>query len=377
MDIEQVGAPVRLLLVEDNPGDADYVREALLGEQTFRVALTHVPLLAKGLAHVREGGVDAVLLDLSLPDSWELEGLSRLRSMAPEVPIVVLTGAANESLGVRAVAAGAQDYLLKSEVSGPLLSRAVRYAVERHRLYGDAQRAIRARDDFISIAAHELRTPLSALVLLLTSADRALHQDTSSTLIESIGERLTRAVRQTERLTRLVDNLLDVSRIETGQLALQLEPFNLFEAIEEHLQRCGGEAERAGCTLELRATARPVGRWDRARVDQVLANLLSNAIKYGAGQAVVVNVEEDPSWARFSVQDHGIGIAPEDLVRIFGRFERSTSVRHYGGLGLGLYVARQIVDAHGGSIRMESHVGQGSTVIVELPRSRSMGAALG
>ena len=149
------------------------------------------------------------------------------------------------------------------------------------------------------------------------------------------------------------------SRIRIGRLALQLEDFDLAALVREVVTRHTEVATRAGCTLTLEAPHPVAGRWDRLRMEQVVTNLLSNACKYGAAKPVVVAIEAHNGRARISVSDRGIGIAPEDVGRIFGRFERAASGPHYGGLGLGLYITRQIVEAHGGSISVASRPGEG------------------
>jgi signal transduction histidine kinase len=181
-------------------------------------------------------------------------------------------------------------------------------------------------------------------------------------------EKLDIAVRQTHRLEKLIENLLDVSRIATGQLKLELEEFDVCDAVRDVVRRLGEDAERAGCKLELHADKPAFGKWDRLRVEQVATNLFSNAIKYAAGKPIEISLESDANIARLRVHDHGIGIGPESISRIFDRFERAVSARHFGGLGMGLYITRQIVEAHGGAIFVTSELGVGSTFTVELPQ---------
>src|SRR5262249_34921380 len=197
---------------------------------------------------------------------------------------------------------------------------------------------------------HELKTPLTTLQLQLDGLNRAL----ASTLVteQRLAKRLETANRQTVRLSGLVENLLQVSRITTGRLELQREEVNLGELAADAAEHFDSAARSAGCPLSVAAPSSPVlGHWDRLRIEQVVAHLLSNARKYGAGKPVQVSIGESEGVARLIVSDEGIGIAPEDVTRIFGRFERAVSTRHYGGLGLGLFIARQIVEAHEGEIR--------------------------
>lgn len=226
----------------------------------------------------------------------------------------------------------------------------------------ESKQAVFARDEFLSIASHELRTPLTALKLRLQSV---LH---SRDLSEKSERRVDSAVRQADRLERLIDNLLDVSRITTGHLQLEPEPFDLADMAREVAERFREQAARDGVPVGLEAPAPVVGCWDRLRLEQVLTNLLANAFKFGDGQPIGVRVDGDHQSAVLTVADRGIGISPEDIGRIFHQFERVTGHRTLGGLGMGLYIARQITDAHGGRIEVESAKGEGSSFRVILPR---------
>jgi len=226
----------------------------------------------------------------------------------------------------------------------------------------EAKRAIFARDEFLSIASHELRTPLTALKLRLQSV---LH---ARDLPEKAQHRLDSAVHQTERLERLIENLLDVSRITTGHLELEPESFDLAEMVQEVTERFREQAARGGTVVDLSAPAPVMGKWDRLRLEQVATNLLSNALKFGEGRPIRVVVQGNAGQATLTVSDQGIGIAPENVARIFHQFERVVGHRTFGGLGMGLYIARQIVQAHGGSVEVDSAAGKGSRFHVILPR---------
>jgi signal transduction histidine kinase len=240
----------------------------------------------------------------------------------------------------------------------------------QQRLAAEAQAAVRLRDEFLGIAAHELRTPLTSLTLQLQLLHRQLGREEPLD-----ARRLARGVstseRQTARLAKLVDSLLDVSRLTQGRLELQLEELDLAEVAREVARRFETEAQAHGVALSVDAPEPVRGRWDRLRLEQVLTNLLSNALKYGPGAPVQVRVRPEGSGARVEVQDWGIGIAPEDAPRIFERFERAVSSRHYGGLGLGLFITRQLVEALGGRIVVASAPQQGSTFTVMLPTARA------
>jgi signal transduction histidine kinase len=228
------------------------------------------------------------------------------------------------------------------------------------RLFQERGEAITARDEFLAIAAHELRTPLTSLQLQLTSLARLVRETPTAS------EKLRVVARQGVRLNHLVEALLDVARLSTGRLQLGREELDLAELAQEVTARFADDLERAGCELQLRT--RPMrGCWDRLRVEQVLTNLLANAIKFGPGRPIEVCVEGEGGLARLVVRDHGLGISPEAQRRIFERFERAVSFRSFGGLGLGLYVSKQIAEAHGGNIHVTSEPGHGATFTVELP----------
>jgi signal transduction histidine kinase len=234
---------------------------------------------------------------------------------------------------------------------------------ETARLYREAQEAVRVRDTFLSVAGHELRTPLNALKLQLYNARRrALAADSTES-----DKSLSRLQAQIERLIALTNDLLDVSRIQSGRLVLDLADIDLTAVAREVVSRLAEGAERAGSRLILNADAPVRGRWDGFRLDQVLTNLIANALKFGKGGPVEVAVVRRNGAAILSVRDEGIGIAPKDQARIFERFERAVEDRSFGGMGLGLWICKQIVEAHGGTLSVESAPGSGSRFDAALP----------
>ncbi|AKI98543.1 signal transduction histidine kinase [Archangium gephyra] len=250
-------------------------------------------------------------------------------------------------------------------------------AVENRRLYEEAREAVRARDEFLSVASHELKTPLTPLRLRLQGLKREVEGRGGEPVArERVASVAQGAEQQLRKLAVLVDALLDVSRLTQGRLVLTWEELDLTEVVREVVERFAQQAAKTGSAVEVEAEGRVMGRWDRVRLEQVMTNLLSNALKYGAGRPVRVAVEGEPERAVLVVSDEGIGIGPEHLERIFGKFERAVSGRHYGGLGLGLYITRQIVQALGGTIEVESEPGHGATFRVVLPRfsPQSVGA---
>ena len=231
------------------------------------------------------------------------------------------------------------------------------------------EEAVRVRDEFLSNASHELKTPLTSLGLQMQSVSRIARQGTLDRSPERLTHLLEVSSRQVRRLTSLVQDLLDVSHLREHGLHLQLEEVDLRELVTEIAARLADELHHAGCTVEIVAPGPILGQWDKVRLEQVVTNLISNAIKYGAGEPIALALSSTPAAARLVVRDRGIGIPPEVQAKIFARFERAVSARNFGGLGLGLYLVRQILDAHGGTIGVESTLGEGATFTIELPRN--------
>jgi PAS domain S-box-containing protein len=230
--------------------------------------------------------------------------------------------------------------------------------------------AVHARDVFLSVASHELKTPLTAAQLQIQSAQRQLRREPGETAAH-LALRLEATGKSVERLSALVNALLDVSQVAAGKIVTQCEPFDLSELVARTVERLAEAARGRGCELGLEVEGGVSMVGDPLRIEQVLTNLLSNAIKYGEGRPVTVRLRRpNARHVALDVVDHGIGIARDDQVRIFEKFERAASARHYGGLGLGLWIARQIVEASGGALRVSSEAGEGSTFTVELPLDR-------
>jgi signal transduction histidine kinase len=246
------------------------------------------------------------------------------------------------------------------------LARRAATAVDNARLYREAQEAIGLRDEFLSVASHELYTPMTSLMLSLEAILSATGSAGSVDPV-SIRKLLDLVLRQGRRLVRLTGDLLDVARIERGRLVLEPADVELTELVREVADRLQLDLGRARCAVELRASGPVTGRWDRSRLEQVVTNLLTNAMKFAPGAPVEISVRAHDGTATLTVHDRGMGISPGRQARIFDRFERGVSAEHFGGLGLGLYISRRIVEAHGGSIRVESQLGSGSTFTIELP----------
>jgi signal transduction histidine kinase len=322
------------------------------------------------LVDLRDGGRSGATREVAAVhvDASKIEQARALRGHADAgstlvAPIAARSGVFGEiTLGVSGRRQGTEERALAEEIG-----RRAGTAVENARLYRQAQEAIGVRDQFIAVASHELKTPLTALLLVISGVERALQRlPDAPALMRSKIEVLSR---QAHRLDQLVVNLLDVARIEAGRLHVHIEDVDLCATVREVVERHEQQAARAGCALEVVAGEPVTGAWDRSRLDQVVSNLLSNAIKYGAGKPISVVVESSGGTARLSVADHGIGIAPGDHERVFQRFERAIE-KGFSGMGLGLWITREIVTRLGGSIAVESRLGEGACFTVELPIRR-------
>ncbi len=247
------------------------------------------------------------------------------------------------------------------------LARRSAFAIDNSQLYQGARDAIKLRDEFLLIASHELRTPITTLMIRVQMMLRSFQPNQKRLTDERIISMLGGANRQIKRFSRLIEELLSVSRIETGKLQLEQENINLSKLVRETASQYTEELKSAGCALALDVDCELDGYWDSLRIGQVIGNLLSNAMKYGPGKPIEVVLGQKEKNAVLVVQDHGIGIAKKDQDRVFERFERAVSTHHFGGLGMGLYITRQIVAAHGGKIKVESSLGEGARFTVELP----------
>jgi signal transduction histidine kinase len=359
--------------------------DVIEGGQLRRVAVAHVdptqePLLREaGAAYLDPGSQHPVAQVLRTGRPWLASEIDEalLQAQMREAREVAIGAALNISSGMvvplfaRGRILGTMVFLSRqpgrhSARDLPLaqeLGRRAGMAIDNARLYAESQASVQVRDQFLSVASHELRTPLTSLNMTV----QGLLSNTIPATPENLTKTFSIASRQIARLTHLVDELLNVSRVEAGRLTLELEDVDLTVVLGELLERFEADLSRTGTRLSLH-TQPVVGRWDKSALDQVITNLLANALKFGAGKPIEVTVEAVDGIAKLEITDHGIGIPPDRLPHVFERFERAVSARHYGGLGLGLYIARAIVEALGGSIHARSGgPNEGATFTVELP----------
>ncbi len=322
-------------------------------------------VLRSGCSELRAEVVEADLATFS----QEEEVLELLRALGPRSVMVVplpgregVQGTLTFLITESSRRFSAADLALAEE-----LARRAATALDNAALFWRVQEAVRARDEFLSIASHELRTPLTSMHLQMQSLMRTLHDGRQAPSRERLESKLEVVDRQERRLAKLVDRLLDISRLTAGRLELELEEVDLAALVRDVATRFEEDFRRAGSPLQVRAEGPVIGLWDRMRLEEVVTNLLSNALKYGGGKPVEVFLEARSDRIRLWVRDQGMGIALEDQERVFERFQRVSDYRQ-GGLGLGLWIVRRILEAMGGCIHLESRPGAGATFTVELPR---------
>jgi PAS domain S-box-containing protein len=354
----------RMVVAARKPGTPPHIEEAMRAAPPPRPTSRVWEVLESGRALLLPELTDA-MLDKAASEETYLRVLKQLR---PRSVMMVPLSARNRTLGVLTVLRldPAHPYTERDLAFLENLAWRAALAVDNARLFQQAERAVETRDEFVAIATHELRTPLSALSLQLVSLQRAVDAGTELSP-ERLKQSLVTAQRQTERLEQLVNHLLDVSRISTGRLELEREQVDLSQVVRRLVTRFEEKLTEAGCVPVVDAD-RPVrANVDRLRVEQVLMNLLSNAMKYAPGQPVELSVERQGQEAVLGVRDHGPGISPEAQTRIFERYQRASGRHSRESLGLGLYVARQIARAHGGELTVESTPGQGAHFRLRLP----------
>jgi signal transduction histidine kinase len=369
--------PLEILLVEDDPADARRVVETLGEMPDASYTLNAVGDLAAARKQLADRAVEMVLLDLSLPDCQGTRAVTELRRRAPHVPIVVLASPDEEQKALDALTKGAQDYLVKGQMDGRSLGRAIRSALQRKLAEGKGERseqraiaelhearqaaeaANRAKSDFLAKLSHEIRTPLGTIVGM---ADLLTETPPGPEYREWV-DVLRRA---SQALFSLVNDVLDLSKIEAGRLELHRTAFSPLELMEGVIQLLRPTAEQKGIRFanDFHPAIPPMIVGDVGRLRQILLNLISNAIKFTDEGRVTVGVRADstPGVLVFTVEDTGIGIPADKLASVFEDFEQlsSSSYRPRGGTGLGLGIARRLVELMGGRISVESEPGRGS-----------------
>jgi len=362
-----------VLLIEDNPGDADLVRLRLV-ESRPAVRVDYASRLSDGLAAIAKEMPSLVLLDLNLPDSHGAETFRKIMEKAPGVPVVVLSGQDDEALAMKAVNQGVQDYLVKGDLSSKHLERAMRYAVERQSLLRSLDMArkqqIEFKNQFLSHVSHELRTPLTCIHQYVT----LLLDGLAGPVQPEQADHLKTVLKSVNQLHAMIRDLLEATRAESGKLRIEPRCIAVGTLIQQAVAMMRPTAQEKRIGIEIGLDRRiPLIFADPDRVLEVLINLIDNAIKFtpvdGAITVKACMVESDPEMVYLSITDTGRGINPETKAMIFERLYQDPEAidSSRSGLGLGLFICRELVKLHQGRIWVSSDPGQGSTFTFTLP----------
>jgi len=362
-----------VLLIEDNPGDADLVRLRLV-EGKSSVDVSCVGRLSEGLDSLRNRPPSVILLDLNLPDSQGAETFRKVLEMAPNVPVVILSGQDDEALAIKALHQGVQDYLVKDNISSSGLERAMRYAVERQALLRSLEMSrkqqLEFKNQFLSHVSHELRTPLACIHQFVTILLDGLAGDVSP----EQRDHLKTILKSVNQLGAMVHDLLEASRAESGKIRIEPRCVSIGDLIRQAVTMMQPVARERGVGLEVGVDTRiPFVHGDPGRILEVLINLVENGVKFTPqGGAVTVRaclVQTDPDFVYVSVADTGCGISPEARSLVFERLYQDPNAvdNRRKGLGLGLFIAKELVTLHGGRIWVASEPGTGSTFSFTLP----------
>ncbi|MBB2494378.1 hybrid sensor histidine kinase/response regulator [Aquipseudomonas ullengensis] len=385
----------KLLLVDDLPGNLLALEALIQGEDRTIFCASDA---GQALGLLLEHDFAIAILDVQMPgmNGFELAELMRGTEKTKHIPIVFVSAAGRDlNYAFKGYESGAVDFLHKPLVPHEVRSKVAVFvelyrqrkallrqldALEQSRreqeallaelraTQGELQNAVRMRDDFMSIVSHELRTPLNGLALEVQLRKLRLEQNRSDAFtLDRLRAITLRDEHQINSLTRLIDDMLDVSRIRTGKLSIRPQPCDLSQLASRVTENLAGLIGNAGCSLELQLEGPVNAEVDAFRIEQVLVNLLTNGLRYGAGKPIKVRVYGREADACIEVSDQGMGISVADQQRIFQQFERIAGNGVPQGLGLGLYISEQIVEAHGGHIELHSRLGEGACFRVVLP----------
>jgi len=375
------GAPsIQVLIVEDNPGDAELLTLALAESTRPRFRVSHAASMAAAVARLEFGArPDVVLLDLSLPDVAGERTVMRMREAAPDLPIVIMTGFDDAQFAERMVGLGAQDYLVKGDASGPMVARAIRYAItrmqlaiEREALVKELRSSIEMKNRMFGVLAHDLRNPvgvISGYAEFVEMLDGERLSERGGNALKAIGESAV-------FMDDLIKDVLSLAVAEAGAVNLVPQALDLGEVVRKAVALGSVCAERK----RVRLTCEVPRIWvkgDALKLEQVFVNLIGNAIKFStAGEEVTVSVAVDGGEVRTSVTDHGGGIPPEVMETLFEPFVKGRAgTDGEPSTGLGLYICSRIVAAHGGRIEVDSQTGRGTTFTVVLAAPATADAA--
>lgn len=350
-----------ILLIEDDDVDYMWVKRTLERRKESSFDLTRVSQLKEGVECLKKEKFQLILLDLSLPDSRGIETFIAVREASPKIPVVVFSGDSEQSVALEAMSKGAQDYLIKGKADGEMLERVIHYAIERRRVQ-------QMREEFISMIAHDLGSPLA---IAIESVSQMLDGMVGN-MDQDQKEYLSVSLRSMRRLQQISRNLLEMTKAELGKVQLRIQPFNLVHTAQDvvagYRQMAGDKhitikEEYAQDVMEVQA--------DKEKIDQVFMNLVGNAIKYTDQGEVTISVLARNAQIECRVSDTGPGIPEEYADKVFNMFQQvqgETKKLRKQGSGIGLAVAKQIVEAHHGKIWVESKLNQGASFIFVIPK---------
>ena len=376
---------IKVLLIEDNLAEARLLKEILKGNEKKEFHLVNVSRLSEAISLLQQTNFDVILLDLTLPDSQGLESLAPLLITAPKLPIVVLTNTNDDNLALAALRQGAQDYLIKREVSLEILTRSLCYAIERKQMeealresnealkmsviertnqLEKAQELNQLKTEFVSMLSHDFRNPLNKILL-------------SAGLLEESRDRLTkdqqvsyfRMIRSAIKdMDQLLTEVLLIGRADSGRLYCQFDPVDLLDYCQKLVESFIVKPENQSAIISQIEGSLERGLWDVNLIKHILTNLLGNAIKYSPqGNPVEFKIIVESEQVVFKIVDRGIGIPSKDQEHLFKPFYRGSNVDNIQGTGLGLAIVGRCVEAHKGQIHLESEEGKGTKITVILP----------
>ena len=376
---------IKVLLIEDNLAEARLLKEILKGNEKKEFHLVNVSRLSEAISLLQQTNFDVILLDLTLPDSQGLESLAPLLITAPKLPIVVLTNTNDDNLALAALRQGAQDYLIKREVSLEILTRSLCYAIERKQMeealresnealkmsviertnqLEKAQELNQLKTEFVSMLSHDFRNPLNKILL-------------SAGLLEESRDRLTkdqqvsyfRMIRSAIKdMDQLLTEVLLIGRADSGRLYCQFDPVDLLDYCQKLVESFTVKPEPQLAIIFQIEGSLERGLWDINLIKHILTNLLGNALKYSPqGNPVEFKIIVESEQVVFKIIDRGIGIPSKDQENLFKPFYRGSNVDNIQGTGLGLAIVGRCVEAHKGQIHLESEEGKGTKITVILP----------
>jgi signal transduction histidine kinase len=358
---------IRILVVDDDDVDCMTAKRALAGSPLpVKFEVENAGTMAKGVDKLKKGRYDVALFDLGLPDSAGLETVKGALAAAGDIPVVVLTGWADDQTGISAINIGAMDYLVKGPAIESMLGRTLLYALERKNVERKLKEALAAKADLVNMVSHDLRIPLTAIkegIDIVGSGE-------AGPVNEEQREFLSLAIRNVERLTRLITDFLDFEKIDADKQQFHIIENDINELAKDVQKTMGPVAKQKGLDLRIELEERlPKIEFDYDGITRVVTNLVSNALKFTTEGSIVIRTRKEESGIEVAIADTGCGISKEDLGNLFKKYGqiKSTKVKDIEGTGLGLAISKLIIEHHKGKIRAESEPGKGTTFYFYLP----------